>query len=181
MFNAFLQILDDGRLTDSQGRTVDFRNTVIIMTSNIGSPDILARTDQAPWSEVEASVIRQVKEHFRPEFLNRIDETIVFRPLAREELLQIVDLQLERVSALAEERGIHLEVTDEAKAFIAEEGYEPAFGARPLKRAVQRHVQDPLAMLLLEGGLPESSTVVVELSPEEPKLMFTWSAFEAAV
>ena len=181
VFNAFLQILDDGRLTDSQGRTVDFRNTVIIMTSNIGSPDILARTDQAPWSEVEASVIRQVKEHFRPEFLNRIDETIVFRPLAREELLQIVDLQLERVSALAEERGIHLEVTDEAKAFIAEEGYEPAFGARPLKRAVQRHVQDPLAMLLLEGGLPESSTVVVELSPEEPKLMFTWSAFEAAV
>ena len=180
VFNTFLQILDDGRLTDSQGRTVDFRNTIIIMTSNIGSPDILARAGDSDWSAVEASVERQVKEHFRPEFLNRIDDTIVFRPLGHEELLRIVDLQLQRVAKLALERDVHLEVSDEAKAFIAREGYEPAFGARPLKRAVQRLVQDPLALTLLEQPVPESATVRVELSADEPKLLFTWSAQGAA-
>ncbi|MDH3222535.1 MAG: ATP-dependent chaperone ClpB [Gemmatimonadota bacterium] len=180
VFNTFLQILDDGRLTDSQGRTVDFRNTVIIMTSNIGSPEILARSGQGDWSDVEASVERLVKEHFRPEFLNRIDETIVFRPLDEAELLQIVDIQLDRVAALARDRDVEIELSDEARAFIAREGYEPAFGARPLKRAVQRLVQDPLAMLLLEGQVPESSKVRVELSADEPKLLFTWSPQGAA-
>ena len=180
VFNTFLQILDDGRLTDSQGRTVDFRNTIIIMTSNIGSPDILARAGTDDWAEVEATVTRQVKEHFRPEFLNRIDDTIVFRPLGHPELLRIVDLQLERVSALALERDIRLEISDEAKAFIAQEGYEPAFGARPLKRAVQRLVQDPLALLLLERVAPGPAHVQVELSDDEPKLLFTWSPQGAA-
>jgi ATP-dependent Clp protease ATP-binding subunit ClpB len=159
---------------------VDFRNTIIIMTSNIGSPDILARAGDSDWSAVEASVERQVKEHFRPEFLNRIDDTIVFRPLGHEELLRIVELQLQRVAKLALERDVHLEVSDEAKVFIAREGYEPAFGARPLKRAVQRLVQDPLALKLLEQPVPEAATVRVELAADEPKLLFTWSAQEAA-
>ena len=178
VFNILLQILDDGRLTDAQGRTVDFRNTVIIMTSNIGSPDILQvgfeQTDgDGPWAAVEAKVQEQLKLHFRPEFLNRIDDVIVFRPLGKGELTRIVDLQLDRVKALAQEQGVTLEFTAEAKAWIAEEGYEPAFGARPLKRAVQRLVQDPLAILLLEGDVLDGSNVRVEKMAEEPKLVFT--------
>ncbi|MBI4541044.1 MAG: ATP-dependent chaperone ClpB [Gemmatimonadetes bacterium] len=172
VFNILLQILDDGRLTDAQGRTVDFRNAVIIMTSNIGSPFILERSGALPWEAVEATVRRELHNHFRPEFLNRIDEVIVFKPLGAGELRRIVDLQLERVRVLAAERGIAVQITEAARAFIAEEGHDPAFGARPLKRAIQRLVQDPLALELLEGRFAEASTVVIDRKAGAAALTF---------
>jgi ATP-dependent Clp protease ATP-binding subunit ClpB len=166
VFNIFLQILDDGRLTDSQGRTVDFRNAVVIMTSNIGSQHILEAAGTGDWGSVEATVRTEMRHHFRPEFLNRVDDIIVFRPLDRDDLARIVDLQLERVDRLAGELGVHLDVTAEARAFLADEGYDPAFGARPLKRVIQRQVQDPLALRLLEEEVPEGSVVTVERAPD---------------
>jgi ATP-dependent Clp protease ATP-binding subunit ClpB len=162
VFNVLLQILDDGRLTDSQGRTVDFRNTVIIMTSNIGSPTILERATAADWSSVEDIVLAEMRRHFRPEFLNRVDDIIVFRPLTKQDLRQIVELQLERVRRLLAERRITLDITEAAEDVIAEEGFDPAFGARPLKRAIQRLVQNPLAMRILEGEFDEGDVVRVE-------------------
>ncbi len=162
VFNAFLQILDDGRLTDGQGRTVDFRNTVIIMTSNIAGAAILARADRGEWSEVEEMVKGRLGEHFRPEFLNRIDDVVVFKPLSRSDLTYIVEIQLDRVAALAREQDVTLTVGDGAKEVIAGEGYDPAYGARPLKRAIQRLVQDPLAMAILEGEVVPGSAVRVE-------------------
>jgi len=171
VFNILLQILDDGRLTDSQGRTVDFRNTVIIMTSNIGSSYILEQSGQ-DWTETGEHVLGELRRHFRPEFLNRIDDIIVFRPLGRDELKEIVDLQLRRLERLLAERQLSLEVTEAAKLFIAEQGYEPAFGARPLKRAIQRLVQNPLAMRVLEGGVEEGDTVVVDHEPGADGLTF---------
>ncbi|RMH13633.1 MAG: ATP-dependent chaperone ClpB, partial [Gemmatimonadetes bacterium] len=172
VFNVLLQILDDGRLTDSQGRTVDFRNTVIIMTSNIGSHHILERAQSGDWEAVEKTVMRELQAHFRPEFLNRVDDIIVFRPLSEAELREIVDLQLRRVEKLAEELGVHLEFTDEARDFLAREGYDPAFGARPLKRAIQRYVQDPLALYLLDEEVPEGTTLRVSLASEGGALCF---------
>ncbi len=166
VFNIFLQILDDGRLTDGQGRTVDFRNTVIIMTSNIAGPEILARADTGSWSDVEEMVRRRLKEHFRPEFLNRVDDVVVFNPLSPRDLEQIVDLQLHRVAKLAATQDVALTVSDEAKQMIAREGYDPAFGARPLKRAVQRLVQDPLAMALLDGGVVPGGGVRVDVGAD---------------
>ncbi len=162
VFNVLLQILDDGRLTDSQGRTVDFRNVVVIMTSNIGSPYILEQA-AGDWSKTETYVMGELQRHFRPEFLNRIDDIIVFHPLSQEELSRIVELQLRRVERLVADRRIELAVTDEAKALVAREGYDPAFGARPLKRAIQRLVQNPLAVRMLEGDIPEGSRVLVEV------------------
>jgi ATP-dependent Clp protease ATP-binding subunit ClpB len=166
VFNILLQILDDGRLTDSQGRTVDFRNTVIIMTSNIGSHMILERSGAGDWDETERLVTGELRRHFRPEFLNRIDDIIVFRPLEREQLRTIVGLQLERVRAMLGERAIGVRFTDAAVDLIAEEGYDPAFGARPLKRAIQRLVQNPLAMRLLEGEFEDGDTVLVDRAGE---------------
>jgi ATP-dependent Clp protease ATP-binding subunit ClpB len=162
VFNIFLQILDDGRLTDSQGRQVDFRNCVIIMTSNIGSHFILEQAGAADWQGIEETVTAELRRHFRPEFLNRVDDTVVFRPLAREQLRRIVDLQLERLRVMLADRNIELQLTPEAEQVIADAGYDPAFGARPLKRAIQRLLQNPLAMLLLEGEFEEGDTVVVE-------------------
>ncbi|MGH3035403.1 MAG: ATP-dependent Clp protease ATP-binding subunit, partial [Gaiellaceae bacterium] len=143
VFDVLLQILDDGRLTDGQGRTVDFRNTVIIMTSNLRSSDAM-------------------REFFRPEFLNRIDEVVEFRALSREQLGEIVELQLERLRARLAERGLGLELTDAAKEHLAEAGWDPTYGARPLKRAIQRLIENPLALRLLEGGLAEGDTVRVD-------------------
>ena len=160
VFNILLQILDDGRLTDSQGRTVDFRNTVIIMTSNLGSHVILEHAD-GDWALVETQVTSMMQSHFKPEFLNRVDDIIIFRPLGREEIERIVELQLDRFLKLLGDRKITLEVTPEAKRFLSEEGYDPAFGARPLKRAIQRLIQNPLAMLLLEGRFRDGDRVVV--------------------
>ena len=162
VFNIFLQILDDGRLPDGQGRTVDFRNTVIIMTSNIAGPEVLARAGAGPWSDVEEMVRRRLREHFRPEFLNRVDDVVVFKPLSTNALEVIVDLQLHRVAQLTATQDVTLTVTDDARRAIAREGYDPAFGARPLKRAVQRLVQDPLAMALLDGGVAQGSAVRVD-------------------
>ena len=166
VFNVLLQILDDGRLTDAQGRTVDFRNVIIIMTSNIGSQNILAAGvgAGADWDAVEKEVRQQLHHHFKPEFLNRIDDIVVFRPLGQAELRRIVDLQLERVQALAADVGVVLEVSDAARVFLAEDGYDPVFGARPLKRSIQRHVQDPLALFLLDEELADGATVRVDLS-----------------
>ncbi len=162
VFNIFLQILEDGRLTDSQGRTVDFRNTVIIMTSNIGSPYILEHTGSDAWSDVEKAVLEELRRHFRPEFLNRVDDVVVFRPLGREELRAIVELQLERVKHWLSDKKIFLTFTTQAEDLIAQEGYDPLFGARPLKRAIQRLVQNPLAMQVLNGDFEEGSLVLVD-------------------
>jgi ATP-dependent Clp protease ATP-binding subunit ClpB len=143
VFDVLLQLLDDGRLTDGQGRTVDFRNTVVIMTSNIRSAN-------------------ELRDRFRPEFLNRVDEVVVFEALTREQLADIVELQLGRLRERVAERQLALEVTDAAKELLAEEGWDPAYGARPLKRAIQRLVENPLALELLEGRFAEGDTVRVE-------------------
>ena len=172
VFNVLLQILDDGRLTDSQGRTVDFRNAVVIMTSNIGSQFILNRPDSMEWDEVDAHVRKELHAHFRPEFLNRIDDIILFKPLGEEELRDIVELQVRRVQAMARDRDLELEVTPEAAEVVAREGFDPAFGARPLKRAIQRMVQDPLALKVLEGEVPEGALVRVVPGEEGEGLAF---------
>jgi ATP-dependent Clp protease ATP-binding subunit ClpB len=172
VFNVLLQILDDGRLTDAHGRTVDFRNVVILMTSNIGSQYILEAAGSRDWDEIDEHVRRQLNAHFRPEFLNRIDDVVVFRPLGEGELRRIVDLQLARVEELAEEVGVAIEVTDEAKAFLAKEGYDPVFGARPLKRAIQRHIQDPLALYLLDEEVAQGTVIRVDRSAEDDGLGF---------
>ena len=161
VFNVLLQLLDDGRLTDGQGRTVDFRNTVVIMTSNLGNQ--LWEGDRIVTRDAINHVLQ---EHFRPEFLNRIDEIVVFHPLRREHLAEIVDIQLRRVRQLLADRGFHLEVSEAAREYIAEVGYDPTFGARPLKRAIQRELQDPLALRLLAGEYDEGDTIVVDRGPE---------------
>jgi ATP-dependent Clp protease ATP-binding subunit ClpB len=173
VFNLLLQILDDGRLTDGQGRTVGFRNTVLIMTSNIGSARILQQTAAGRgWEAVESEVREAMHEHFKPEFLNRIDDILVFKPLSREDLGQIVDLQLGRLQGSLLERDVRLEATPEARRLIADAGYDPAFGARPLKRAIQRLVADPLAMAFLEGVFEDGDTVRADARPGEEALTF---------
>jgi ATP-dependent Clp protease ATP-binding subunit ClpB len=162
VFNILLQIMDDGRLTDSQGRHVDFRNTVVIMTSNIGSPLILEQAGTAEWERVEDAVLHELRRGFRPEFLNRVDDIIVFHPLGREELRAIVDLQLERLKRLLREREIELVVTEAAEDLVAQEGYDPAFGARPLKRAIQRLIQNPLALRMLDGEFADGDVIRVD-------------------
>jgi ATP-dependent Clp protease ATP-binding subunit ClpB len=165
VFNVLLQILDDGRLTDSQGRLVDFRNTVIIMTSNIGSQIIVeagAQVTEPAWARIEQRVLDELRNHFRPEFLNRVDDIIVFRPLSRDDLAQIVDLQLRKLEQLLASRHLRLEVTPEARAFLAEQGYDPVYGARPLKRVIQRELQNPIALEVLEGTFREGDTIRVE-------------------
>ncbi|MFV1986658.1 MAG: ATP-dependent chaperone ClpB [Gemmatimonadota bacterium] len=164
VFNLLLQILDDGRLTDGQGRTVDFRHAVLIMTSNIGSSRILEQAESgAPWEEVDADVREALRGRFKPEFLNRVDEILVFRTLTKEHLEQIVVLQLARVGQTLADREISIDVSAAARRRIAEIGYEPAFGARPLKRAIQRLITDPLAMAFLEGHFEEGDTVRVDI------------------
>jgi ATP-dependent Clp protease ATP-binding subunit ClpB len=172
VFNVLLQILDDGRLTDSQGRTVDFRNVVIIMTSNIGSPYILEHSGE-DWSRTEAHVLAELQRSFRPEFINRIDDIVVFRPLGEEDLRRIVELQLRRVEQLLAERRMSLELTDAARGLVAREGYDPAFGARPLKRSVQRLIQNPLALRLLEDEIPEGARIRADVSAGGTSLEFT--------
>jgi ATP-dependent Clp protease ATP-binding subunit ClpB len=164
VFNILLQILDDGRLTDSQGRTVDFRNTVIIMTSNIGGQYILDR-GTSEWVVVEAQVMAALRQHFRPEFLNRVDDVIVFRPLSTEDIGKIIDLQVARLEELLAERKLTLEITPDAKRVIAAEGYDPTYGARPLKRALQRLVQNPLALGVLDGKFKEGDRILVTAEP----------------
>ncbi len=161
VFNVLLQLLDDGRLTDGQGRTVDFRNTVVIMTSNLGN-ELWMQAYGKGEAVSRDEVTRILQAHFRPEFLNRIDEIVVFHPLSRMDIAQIVDIQLARVSKLLGERGYTLEVNESAREYLAEVGYDPDFGARPLKRAIQRELQDPLAMKVLAGEFQEGDLIQVE-------------------
>jgi ATP-dependent Clp protease ATP-binding subunit ClpB len=168
VFNVLLQVLDDGRLTDGQGRTVDFTNTLVVMTSNIGSQMIQQITSEGGTSdEIEAAVRDILKEKLLPEFLNRIDETIVFHPLNREQIGKIVDLQLARFAKLLEERDIRLEVTDAAKKEIASEGYDPTYGARPLKRVIQQRIQNSLATELLKGRIADHGGVRIDVRGEQ--------------
>lgn len=167
VFNILLQVLDDGRITDSQGRTTDFRNTIIVMTSNIGSKIILeaggdADRDEATHNQVMAALRR----HFRPEFLNRIDETILFHPLSKTELQQIVAIQMRRLSRVLAEQNISISMTPAAQAYIAEIGYDPVYGARPLKRAIQRYLENPIATKLLENAFAEGDTIWVDATSE---------------
>ena len=158
IFNVLLQVLDDGRITDGQGRTVDFRNTVLIMTSNIGS-QFMMEEDNA--EQREAKVMEALRAHFRPEFLNRIDETVIFDRLQRDELTEIVGLQLERVRKRLAKQGIGLSLSAEAKELIANQGYDPVYGARPLKRAIQRYLLDPLSLEVLEGKFQDGDSIQV--------------------
>ena len=164
VFNVLLQVLDDGRVTDGQGRTVDFRNTVLIMTSNIGG-DILAGEGNS--EQQEAGVMDALRSHFRPEFLNRVDETVLFQRLGRRELQRIVHLQLERVEARLRRKGLSLRISKESKDFLADAGYDPVYGARPLKRAIQKHLLDPLSFQVLDGVFAEGDTVEVEMQNGE--------------
>ena len=164
VFNILLQVLDDGRLTDGQGRTVDFRNTIIVLTSNLGS-DVLASQPDGEISELaQAQVMRVVRDHFRPEFLNRLDEIVLFRRLQRSDMATIVDIQLARLRAMLADRKIGLALDDQAMDWLASEGYDPVYGARPLKRVIQRSLQNPLAQLLLEGAVRDGDTVQVSAS-----------------
>jgi ATP-dependent Clp protease ATP-binding subunit ClpB len=173
VFNVLLQVLDDGRLTDGKGRTVDFKNTVIVMTSNIGSNDIQTLTAQGAqeW-EIEAAVKEQLKAHFRPEFLNRVDEMIVFHPLGKEQLARIVDVQLEHLRKRLADRGLKLTLTEEAKKLLAEEGYDPLFGARPLKRVIQQRIENPLAKRLLAGEFGEGDVIHIDIDPAKHDFTF---------
>ncbi len=189
VFNVLLQILDDGRLTDGQGRTVDFKNTLIIMTSNIGGDVIRETLENEPdlvrsapaYEQMEARVFEQLRGHFRPEFLNRVDEIIIFHSLSREQIKQIVEIQLKQVQKHLVERKIHLELTEPAKDLLAQEGYDPAYGARPLKRVVQRKVLDALATELLQGTLADGAHVVADVDPGNPaRLKFSTTKKGAA-
>jgi ATP-dependent Clp protease ATP-binding subunit ClpB len=174
VFNIMLQILDDGRLTDSKGRAVDFKNTVIIMTSNVGAQYIFDFQKSAQSPQQEAEMQRQVEEelhrHFRPEFLNRIDDVIIFHALDMKHIKRIIEIQLRRLAKLISERGLTIEISEPAKDFLAREGYDPAFGARPLKRALQKEIIDPLAMRLLEGKFKPGDTVFVNMVNGKPDL-----------
>ncbi|MGD8398226.1 MAG: ATP-dependent chaperone ClpB [Anaerolineae bacterium] len=161
VFNALLQLLDDGRLTDGHGRTVGFKNTVVIMTSNVGT-EYLSGTVTADDEEVQQRVMNALRQHFRPEFLNRIDEIIIFHGLSMDHLKEIVEIQVRRLQRLLADRNLQIELTDDAKELLAEEGYDPAFGARPLKRVIQRKVQDPLALRLLQGDFEEGDHIRVD-------------------
>ncbi|MCK9553384.1 AAA family ATPase, partial [Aquamicrobium sp.] len=161
VFNVLLQVLDDGRLTDGQGRTVDFRNTLIVMTSNLGAEYLVNLTDDQDVDVVRDDVLNVVKASFRPEFLNRIDEVILFHRLRRQDMGQIVRIQLKRLESLLVDRKIHLELADEAVEWLAQKGYDPAYGARPLKRVMQKELQDPLAEKILGGEILDGSTVKV--------------------
>ncbi len=169
VFNVLLQILDEGRLTDGQGRTVDFKNTVLILTSNIGAQAIQdgIAAKKALDAETRAEVMAQVKEHFRPEFLNRVDELVLFEPLTQDDIARVVDLQLARLRKLVAERRLTIELTPAARLFLAKEGYDPIYGARPLKRALQRHLQDPLAMKILAGEIVPGDAITADVKGDQ--------------
>jgi ATP-dependent Clp protease ATP-binding subunit ClpC len=183
VFNTLLQILEDGRLTDAQGRTVDFKNTVIIMTSNLGSRDLRKTSigfhtedERDTYDKMVEKVQEELKRHFRPEFLNRIDDTIVFHELTLEEVKQIVDLMLVRVKEQLDSQGLDLVLTDDAKSHLATKGYDPELGARPLRRSIQRRLEDPLSEQMLLGRYSAGTTVLVGFDEENDEL--TFEAFE---
>jgi len=162
VFNVLLQVLDDGRLTDGQGRTVDFTNTIIILTSNLGSQFLASLGEDDDVTKVEPQVMDVVRGHFRPEFLNRLDEIILFHRLSAGHMGPIVDIQVARLQQLLEDRKVKLDLTDGARGWLGRVGYDPTYGARPLKRAVQKYLQDPLADMILAGEITDGATVRVE-------------------
>ena len=165
VFNVLLQVLDDGRITDSQGRTVDFKNTILIMTSNIGSSYLLDGIDENGSIKPEAQtlVMNDLRAHFRPEFLNRLDETILFKPLTKSNITRIIDLLLEELNERLADRELSLELTDAARTFIADHGFDPVYGARPLKRYMQKHVETLAAKLILGGEISTGATIVIDV------------------
>ncbi|MEY2535522.1 MAG: ATP-dependent Clp protease ATP-binding subunit ClpC, partial [bacterium] len=185
VFNILLQILEDGRLTDSQGRTVDFRHAIVIMTSNIGAQEIARNTplgfavsdDETgiTYDDMKNRIMGELKKVFRPEFLNRIDDVIVFHKLQKDEIKTIVELLLRRIRQSLAERELQLELTEEAKELLVEKGWDPAMGARPLRRAIQRYIEDPLADFVLRAELPAGATVMVERAPDgtDPEVSLT--------
>ena len=182
VFNVMLQVLDDGRLTDGQGRVVNFKNTIVIMTSNIGSHVILEYRDAYEgevYEHMKGAVLEEMRHHFRPEFLNRVDEIIVFHALAEGHLKQIVEIQLERLRARLAERHITLELTDEARTHLVRTGYDPLYGARPLKRAIQKEIETPLGRLILKGEVHDGQTMIVDYDAKRGELVFTPKAAAA--
>ncbi len=178
VFNILLQILEDGRLTDSHGKSVDFKNVVIIMTSNLGTKELRKKSvgfhsesREVSYEHMRSRLFDEMKRHFRPEFLNRIDEIIVFRELTSEEIKQIIDLLLERVKEQLRAQRLELVVADSAKGYLAKVGYDPELGARPLRRAIQRHVEDPLSEKVLMGEFSAGTTVLVSLDEENEGLV----------
>jgi len=161
VFNVLLQVLDDGRLTDGQGHTVDFRNTLIVMTSNLGSEFLANQPEGQDTDAVRDQVMAVVRASFRPEFLNRVDEIILFHRLQRREMVKIVDIQMARLAKLLEERKIAISLEPSAREWLADKGWDPAYGARPLKRVIQKNVQDPLAELILSGQVKDGEKVVI--------------------
>ena len=181
VFNVMLQILDDGRLTDGQGRTVDFKNTIVIMTSNIGSDRILGYRgafDDESYERMKEAVLGEMRSHFRPEFLNRVDETIVFHALSEEHLKKIVDVQVEHLQMRLAERHSRVELMDGAKTHLVRVGYDPAFGARPLKRAIQKEIETPLGRLMLKGEVRDGQTVLIDYDSEKGALRFEAKTLE---
>jgi ATP-dependent Clp protease ATP-binding subunit ClpB len=174
VFNVFLQILDDGRLTDGQGRTVDFKNTILIMTSNIGSNRILDFSGQggAEYAVMRATVLDELRRHFRPEFLNRVDETVVFTALSEEQLEKIVEIQVDRLRGRLADRRIELELSEAARRHLVKVGYDPVYGARPIKRAVQRELETPLGRKILAGDVRDGQRVLVEYDQNRGELTF---------
>jgi len=172
VFNILLQILDDGRLTDGHGRTVDFKNTVVIMTSNIGSQWIVDLGEK-DYEEMRRRVMDAVKAHFKPEFINRVDELVIFHGLGMNEIKAIVEIQVKKLEQRLLERQIRLKMTDKAKEWLAKEGFDPAYGARPLKRVIQREIQDRLALMILEGKFKEGDTVTAEVDAKKGELVFS--------
>jgi len=168
VFNVLLQVLDDGRITDSQGRTVDFKNTILIMTSNIGSAYLLEGIDEEGNIREEAQklVLNDLRAHFRPEFLNRLDETILFKPLSKSDIASIIHLLLDELNGRLKDRELTLTLTERAKAFITEHGYDPVYGARPLKRYMQKHVETLAAKLILGGEAAAGDTIVIDTDGE---------------
>jgi ATP-dependent Clp protease ATP-binding subunit ClpB len=161
VFNVLLQVLDDGRLTDGQGRTVDFRNTLIVMTSNLGAEFLVSQKEGEDSDAVRDQVMAVVRSNFRPEFLNRVDEILLFHRLRREDMGRIVDIQLQRLLKLLDERKITIKLEPAAREWLADKGYDPAYGARPLKRVIQKQLQDPLAELILSGKIKDGDNVKV--------------------
>jgi ATP-dependent Clp protease ATP-binding subunit ClpB len=181
VFNILLQVMDDGRLTDSQGRTVDFKNTVLIMTSNLGASLLVgsALKSEHDYEMARQSVLRELREHFRPEFLNRVDDIVIFRPLGAAQMDRILDLRLDEVRKLLEDRQISLELTGPARQLVLTAGSDAAYGARPLKRALQRMIQDPLAIKILNGEVLNGSHVRVGVDSKTGQLEFEPMSKEA--
>lgn len=173
VFNVLLQVLDDGRITDSAGKTVDFKNTILIMTSNIGSQYLLdgINQDGSVREDAEQMVFGDLRNHFRPEFLNRLDETILFKPLTKDNICHIVDLMVADVNKRLEDKELRVELTEAAKGFITEHGYDPSYGARPLRRYLQKHVETLAARIILQGDIHQGQSIVIDLAQDGGKLI----------